>query len=122
MTAAQTIQLRLSFLRENLNRLLQVETRSAEEQTEMEALTKEVGAKEPELRAALAAEPDPQEVVSHTGDSETRERAELRGKTGLADFLQGGGGRVGGHWRGCGVCDVARCPDRGAFTDGAFRA
>ena len=33
MTAAQTIQVRLSFLRENLNRLLSIETRSAEEQT-----------------------------------------------------------------------------------------
>ena len=46
MTAAQTIQVRLSFLRENLNRLLSIETRSAEEQTEMETLTAEVSAKE----------------------------------------------------------------------------
>ena len=92
MTAAQTIQIRLSECRQTLNSLLQVETRSDEQQTEMEALTKEVGAKEPELRAALAAEPDPQEVVSHTGDGETRERLELRSKTGLADYLRAAAG------------------------------
>ena len=60
MTAAQTIQVKLSSARQRLNELLQVETRSAEEQTEMETLTNEVSAKEPELRAALAAEPDPE--------------------------------------------------------------
>ena len=76
MTAAQTIQVRLSFLRENLNRLLSIETRSAEEQTEMETLTAEVSAKEPELRAALAAEDDKQEVLVE-GDAETRELALL---------------------------------------------
>ena len=39
MTAAQTIQVKLSSARQRLNELLQVETRSAEEQTEMETLT-----------------------------------------------------------------------------------
>ena len=88
MTAVQTIQIRLSECRQRLNTLLQVETRSAEEQTEMETLTTEVGAKEPELRAAIASEPDPQEVVTKSGEPEQRERAELRGKTGIADFLR----------------------------------
>ena len=92
MTAAQTIMLKLSSARQRLNELLQVETRSAEEQTEMETLTKEVSATEPELRAALAAEPNPEEVVTQTGDPETRERLELRGKTGLADFLSAAAG------------------------------
>ena len=69
MTAAQTIQIKLSSCRQRLNELLQVEERSAEEQTEMEALTNEVSAKEPELRAALAAEDDKQEVVT-TADAE----------------------------------------------------
>ena len=101
MTPAQTIQVRLSFCRENLNRLLSIETRSAEEQTEMEALTNEVSAKEPELRAALAAEDDPQEVVTNTGDPEQRERLEIRSKTGLADFLSAaaGGREVSGAAR-----------------------
>ena len=80
MTKAQTIQLRLSECRQKLNDLLQVETRSAEQQTEMETLTKEVSAKEPELRAAFAAEPDPETVVTPTVDAETREKLELRGK------------------------------------------
>ena len=87
MTAAQTIMIRLSECRQRLNALLQTEDRTDEQQTEMATLTTEVGAKEPELRAAIAAEPDPQEVVTPTGDPETRERAEIRSKTGLADFL-----------------------------------
>ena len=92
MTVAQQITLKLSTCRQRLNELLQVETRSAEEQTEMEALTNEVSAKEPELRAALAAEDDPQEVVTATGDPEQRERLEIRSKTGLADFLSAASG------------------------------
>ena len=92
MTAAQTIQVKLSTCRQRLNELLQVETRSAEEQSEMEALTKEVSVKEPELRAALAAEDDPQEVVTNTGDPEQRERLEIRSKTGLGDFLSAAAG------------------------------
>ena len=79
MTAAQTIQIRLSECRQTLNTLLQVETRSDEQQTEMEALTAEVSKREPELRAALAAEPDPNEVRVE-GDAETRELAQLTGR------------------------------------------
>ena len=86
MTTAQTIQVRLSFLRENLNRLLSIETRSAEEQTEMETLTNEVSVKEPELRAALAAEPDPLEVVT-TGDPEARELALLTSKSNMGAII-----------------------------------
>ena len=59
-----------------MNSLLQVETRSDEQQTEMEALTAEVSKREPELRAALAAEPDPRET-SVAGDPEARELAQL---------------------------------------------
>ena len=86
MTAAQTIQIRLSTCRQTLNELLQVETRSAEQQTEMEALTKEVSAKEPELRAAIAAEPDPEEVLVK-GDAETRELAQLTERANVGDIL-----------------------------------
>ena len=87
MTAAQTIQLKLSSCRQRLNELLQVETRSAEEQTEMETLTAEVSKREPELRAALASEPDTEEVVTANVDSETRERLELRGKAQVGAFV-----------------------------------
>ena len=86
MTAAQTIQIRLSECRQTLNSLLQVETRSDEQQTEMEALTKEVSAKEPELRAALAAEPDPNETHVE-GDAETRELAQLTERANVGDIL-----------------------------------
>ena len=51
MTAAQKIMIRLSECRQTLNTLLQLETRSDEQQTEMETLTAEVSAKrEPELK------------------------------------------------------------------------
>ena len=86
MTAAQTLMLKLSSARQRLNELLQVEKRSAEEQTEMETLTAEVSAKEPELRAALAAEPDPTEVVT-TGDPEARELAQLTAKSNMGAIL-----------------------------------
>ena len=86
MTAAQTIQIKLSSCRQRLNELLQVEERSAEEQTEMETLTNEVSAKEPELRAALAAEPDPEEILVE-GDAETRELALLTERANVGDIL-----------------------------------
>ena len=76
MTAAQSIQIRLSTCRQTLNELLQVETRSDEQQTELETLTAEVTKREPELRAALAAEPDPLEIRVE-GDAEMRELAQL---------------------------------------------
>ena len=101
MTAAQAIQVKLSSCRQRLNELLGVENRSAEQTTEMETLTVEVSRREPELRAALAAQADPEEVISATSDPETRERLELRGKTGLADFLSAaaGGREVSGAAR-----------------------
>ena len=79
MTAAQSIQVRLSECRQRLNTLLQVEPRSEDETAELEKLTQEVGVKEPELRAALAAEPDQNEVLVE-GDAETRELALLTGR------------------------------------------
>ena len=90
MTAAQTIQIRLSECRQRLNTLLQIEMRSAKEQTELETLTAEVSQREPELRAALAAEPDPEVRESRLtdgGDSETRERLELRNKSKFGRFI-----------------------------------
>ena len=84
MTAVQTIQIRLSECRQRLNTLLQIETRSAEQQTELETLTAEVSKREPELRAALASEPDPETTITDTGDPEQRERLEIRSKTGRA--------------------------------------
>ena len=86
MTAAQTIQVKLSSARQRLNELLQVETRSAEEQTEMEALTNEVSAREPELRAALAAEPDKEEIILK-GDAASLELRQLTERASIGDIM-----------------------------------
>ena len=87
MTIAQQIMLRLSSARQRLNELLQVETRSEDETAEMEKLTSFVSAKEPELRAALAAEDGERQVAEREAaalgslaDPEARERLELRSK------------------------------------------
>ena len=87
MTALQKLQLRQSEVREKLNALLGKEERSEDETAELEKLTGEGQKLEPEIRAAIVAEPDPQEVVTATGDPEIRERLEIRAKTGVADFL-----------------------------------
>ena len=120
MTAAQNIMIRLSTCRQQLNELLGVEDRSAEQHTEMEALTAEVSKREPELRAALAAEPDPQEKITKTGGSESRERLEIRSRTGLADFLRaaaGGTSVIGAAAEYAAACNV---PDMGHLPMALF--
>ncbi|MCY4637546.1 MAG: phage major capsid protein [Acidobacteria bacterium] len=87
MTKAQTITIRLSECRQKINDLLGVETRSDEQQADLEKLTGEVQKLEPELRAAIAAEPDPVVDVTDTTDPEVRERLELRSKASLGGFL-----------------------------------
>ena len=87
MTKAQTITIRLSECRQKINDLLGVEDRSADQQSELETLTGEIQKLEPELRAAIAAEPDPEARVTDTLDPETREKRELRGKATLGGFL-----------------------------------
>ena len=93
MTKLQEIQIRLSECRQRLNELLGMETRTDEQTTEMETLTTEVSAKEPELRAAIAAEPDAERLAREAAaaggavDAETRERLELRGRSTVGAFL-----------------------------------
>ena len=79
MTKSQELQIRMSEIRQRLNELLGVESRTAEQQTELETLTTEAARREPELRAALAAEPDPEVRTTATdgADAETRERVNL---------------------------------------------
>ena len=91
MTILQQKLLRQSEVRQEINSLLGNDARTDEQQGELEKLTGEAQKLEPELRAALIAAPDP-EVTTITGDSETRERAELRAKTGLADYLRAAAG------------------------------
>ena len=101
MTTLQRLQLRQSEIREKLNMLLGRDERSENETAELKSLTGEGQALEVELRAALIAEPDPETTITDTVDPETRERLEIRGKTGLADFLSAavGGREVSGAAR-----------------------
>ena len=92
MTVLQQLQLRQSEVRESINSLLGNDARTDDQQKELEKLTGEGQKIEPELRAALVAAPDPQEVTTGTGDPEQREKLELRSKTGLADFLRAAAG------------------------------
>lgn len=96
MTRLQKIQLKMSECRQAINTLLDVENRTDEQQADLEKRTGEIQQCEPELRAAIAAEPDP--TVTRTDptlDTETRERLELRGRANLGAFLTAAlGGRV----------------------------
>ena len=92
MTILQKLQLRQSEIRESINNLLSLDARTEEQDKELTELTTAGQKLEPEIRAAIVAEPDPQEVVTATGDPEQRERLEIRSKTGLADFLSAASG------------------------------
>ena len=92
MTILQKLQVRQSEIRESINKLLGNDSRSETEQGELEKLTAEAQKLEPEIRAAILVEPDPETTITKTSDSETRERAELRSKTGIADFLRAAAG------------------------------
>ena len=90
MTRRQTIQIRMSECRQKINTLLDVEERSTEQQTELESLTGEVQKLEPELRAAIVAEPPPTVTTGTEGmDTEARERLELRGRASFSRMLFG---------------------------------
>ena len=87
MTILQKLQLRQSEIREKLNTLLGLETRTEEQGAELEKLTGEGQKLEPELRAAIIAAPDQEKVTTITVDPEMRERLELRGKARVTDFI-----------------------------------
>ena len=124
MTKAQRalleIQGRQSELRSRLAVLAGRGIRTADEETELVAVETKLSGCEPELRSALAAasaEDDAARVeATGTGDPESRERIELRSKTGLADFLKAaaGGAAVTGaaaeYAAACGVPVVGHLP------------
>ena len=87
MTAAQRLSLRMSECRQKLNDLLGVDSRTDDQQTELEKLTGEAQKLEPEYRAALAAEGDATETATTTLDAEQRERLALRGRARVGAFL-----------------------------------
>ena len=92
MTILQRLLLKQSETRESINGLLGVDAQTEEQKAELVTLTAAAQELETSIRAAIVATPDPQEVTTVTGDSESRERIELRAKTGLADFLRAAAG------------------------------
>ena len=92
MTVLQQLQVKQSELRGSINAILGLDAQTEEQKAELLTLTTAAQELEPSIRAAIVATPDPQEVTTTTGDSETRERIELRAKTGLADFLRAAAG------------------------------
>ena len=88
MSPLQKLQVRQSEIREKINTLLGNDKRSETEQAELEAMTTEGQKIEPEIRAALIAQPDPDEAETvETGDAETRELRQLTAKANLGDIL-----------------------------------
>ena len=65
MTTLQKLQVRQSEIRQKINEFLATHSRSETEQAELETLTTEGQKLEPEIRAAIVAEPDPNET--HVG-------------------------------------------------------
>ena len=98
MTKAQRtlleIQGRQSELRSRLAVLAGMDTRTTDEESELTTVETKLSGCEPELRAALvaAAAADDSARTVQTTDAESRERIELRSKTGLADFLRAAAG------------------------------
>lgn len=81
MSPLQRLQLRQSELRERINELLGLETRSDEQTAELRSLTTEGQNVEVEIRAAIVAEPEPPtRTEPNGGDPEGRERIELRSR------------------------------------------
>ena len=90
MTKAQELQILQSESRERLSGLLAVAAgeRTDEQRAEIGTLTAEIRTREPEIRAAIAAEPDPQTAPpAGATDPETRERLELRTRAHFGSFL-----------------------------------
>ena len=116
--------IRISEIRDRLVELDAVETRSTEQESEQTALMAERTTKEAEFRSESKSE---EEAQLHPRDfdvlPETRERLEIRSKTGLADFMAAaaGGREVSGaaaeYAAACGVSAMSRLP-LAIFPDG----
>ena len=98
MTKLHELQMQDSQHRETINNLLAKETRTEDEDRSLTEATAAMQKLQPELRAALAvaddAEADARAALAAGGavDPEVRERAEIRSRTGLGDFLAAAAG------------------------------
>ena len=77
MNKLDDIRIKQSECRERGRALLALETRTAEQETELRELTPKAQALEVEYRAAVVSEPEPDEGRPVAGDTETRERDAL---------------------------------------------
>ena len=89
MTIAKKLQIRASEIRQRLNEIsgLEGDAFTDEVRAESATLGTEFADVETKLRAALLAEPEPEVRETIIEDSEVRERREVRGRTGLRDYL-----------------------------------
>ena len=88
MTKLQGLLVKQSTLREKLNSLLSLETRTEEQDAELVTLTAEGVAIEPEIRAAIVAEGEPDETqIVETEDAEIRELKQLTEKSNVGDIF-----------------------------------
>ena len=86
MTTLQKLQIRQSEIRESINTLLGNESRTEEQNGELVKLTAEGTAIEPEIRAAIVASPDPEEILVE-GDAETRELQRLTDRSNVGSIF-----------------------------------
>ena len=87
MTVLQQKLVRQSQIRESINTLLGNDSRTEEQDGELVKLTGEGQKIEPEIRAAIVAEPDPETKITNTGDAEARELAQLTERASIGDIM-----------------------------------
>ena len=90
MLKSQLLTIELSENRQKINDLLAFETRSKEQDTELETATKRAQAIEPELRAALTAEGTAEAAGLVDNTPENRELRALADKASIGQDYAGG--------------------------------
>ena len=110
MTDLQRIQLKQSSCRSAIAALQVKPERTDEDRAKLAELTTEFQNGEVELRAAIIAAPPESRETTTTVDAETRERAEIRSRTGLSDYLRAA--LSGAHVQGAAAEYGAACGER----------
>lgn len=85
MTHRQRLEIEASETRQKIRELLDLGELDTEQRAELDTLTKRAQEIEPELRAAIVAEPDP--VTSEAPPTADRDRLELRSKVSVGRYL-----------------------------------
>ena len=111
MTKSQELTVKLSELREKGSTTFSASRpERPNRDTELRELTAQIQKTEPELRAAIAAEPDPEVRTTATGDSETRERNALARDARVGEFIARAVHRTPLEGREAEVADAFGCP------------